>query len=123
MLDNKKIAAIHLIKKKLNLSDEEYRRILKESAGVLSSKDLDEKGFLKLMKYFAKTEYYRETENSITIKQKLFIDSLYKKLKWDSEHFKNYLHKYYHKEEIERFDKREASKLIVALNKIYESKK
>ena len=47
---DKKIALIHKIKNDLKISDSEYRDILLKSAGVSSSKELDEAGFKKVMK-------------------------------------------------------------------------
>ena len=42
MIDHKKLAVIHIVKRELGLSDEEYRNILHTAAGVQSAKDLDE---------------------------------------------------------------------------------
>lgn len=49
-LTRKQTALIHLAKKQLGLSDERYRFILKEMAGVETSKDLDQTGFELVMK-------------------------------------------------------------------------
>ena len=54
-MDNKKLAVIHIVKKELSLSDEEYRNILERVAGVRSSKDLTDSQFHKLMRYFVRT--------------------------------------------------------------------
>lgn len=120
MIDNKKIAIIHAVKRECGLSDEEYREILKKSAGVTSSKELDEAGFKKLMSSFAQTKHFKQEKNGITLKQKMFIEILIKELKWDKDHFKNYLHKYYHKDSIKSMDKKTASHLIISLKKIEE---
>lgn len=121
MIDNKKIALIHAVKKECNMSDDDYRELLKESAGVNSSKELDEQGFKKVMQYFAKTVHFKKEKNGITLKQKMFIDSLKKKLKWEKEHFDNYVKKYYHKDNIEEMSKKDGSHLIISLKKIEES--
>ena len=52
-LDRKKLAVIHIVKRELDLSDQQYREILLRETGVRSAKDLDEKGFRRLMRYFA----------------------------------------------------------------------
>lgn len=123
MIDNKKIALIHTIKKKSLMSDEEYRKILKESAGVNSSKELTDESFKKVMKYFIKTSHFKTDKNGITLKQKMYIEVLIKNMKWDNEHFINYIKKYYHMDNLEQFDKKAGSNLINSLIKITESKK
>ena len=62
---DKKIAVIHKIKNDLKISEEEYRKILKESAGVISSKELDEIGYKKVIKAYMKSKYYQEKTGSI----------------------------------------------------------
>lgn len=47
----KKIALLHVAKKQLRLDDDSYRDILRRCAGVDSAPDLDEIGFLRVMKY------------------------------------------------------------------------
>ena len=49
-LTRKQTALIHLARKQLGLSDERYRFILREMAGVETSKDLDQTGFELVMK-------------------------------------------------------------------------
>lgn len=119
---DKKIALIHKIKNDLKISDSEYRDILLKSAGVSSSKELDEEGFKKVMKYFSTTDYYKKNSLAITLKQKMYIQHLAHNLKWESSHLDNYIKKYYHKH-IELLSKKEASNLIIGLSKIFESNK
>ena len=38
-MDKKKLAVIHIVKRELSLSDDEYRDILERVAGVRSAKD------------------------------------------------------------------------------------
>ena len=118
MLDHKKLAVIHIVKKELNLSDEQYRDALEKITGVRSSKDLDERGFRKLMNYFARSKYYRIRPDGITMRQKVFIQDLKGQLKWTDSHFMNFLKKYYKKERIEVLTKKEASKVIESLKNI-----
>ena len=118
MLDHKKLAVIHITKKELNLSDEEYRKILKEAAGVGSAKDLDEAQFRKLMNYFVRSQHYRLNPGGLTVKQKLYIDNLVRQLGWDEKHLKNFIHKYYHKVQVNHLSKTEAIKLIESLKSI-----
>lgn len=117
-LDNKKLAVIHIVKKELGLSDAEYRNILRKVAGVDSAKELDEKGFRKLMNYFVRSEYYHINSFGMTLKQKMFIDKLVSDLGWDDNHFRNFLKKYYDKSEIKKLTKKEASKLIESLKNV-----
>lgn len=50
---NGDLAKIHMGKKALNLSDEEYRTVLWRQAGASSSKTLDHDGRRKVLAYFA----------------------------------------------------------------------
>ena len=65
-MDIKKLAAIHIVKKELKLSDEEYRNILKEVTGVSSAKELDDDKFRKLMNFFVRSKYYRINPFNLT---------------------------------------------------------
>jgi len=117
-MDKKKLALIHIIKKELKLSDKEYRNILWEAAAVRSAKDLDEFKFKKLMRYFVRSPYYRLNPYGLTIRQKLFIKYLAEQLGWSSQHLNNFMHKYYHKPDLDNLTKKEAIKAIVALENI-----
>jgi len=119
-MDKRKLALIHIIKKDLALSDEEYRDILEHTAGVRSAKDLTSDGFQKLMQYFVRSKHYVTNKNGLTIKQKMYIKHLVFELGWDFDHFSNFLHKYYHKGQLEWLSRQEASKVIEALKHIKE---
>ena len=118
LIDKKKIALIHIIKKELGLTDSEYRNVLKTSAGVESSKYLDEDKFKKLMAYFVRSKHYKVNSLGMTMRQKLYIDHLCKVLSWDQYHLNNFVHKYYHKLKVDDLTKKEAIKLIEALKNI-----
>jgi transposase-like protein len=118
MLDHKKLAIIHITVKELGLAEAEYRDTLEKVTGVRSSRELDEAGFRKLMRYFVRSKHYRESANHLTFRQKLYIRHLVDVLGWDSNHFSNFLHKYYHTENIEKLDRFTASKLIESLKHI-----
>ena len=117
-MDRKKLAIIHIVKKELKLSDQEYRNILQQATGVNSAKDLDEKKFKKLMKYFVRSGYYRLNPQGLTIKQKLYIKYLSQQLDWTEEHLNNFIHKYYHKPKIEKLTRKEAIKAIESLKNV-----
>jgi hypothetical protein len=119
-MDKKKLAIIHIVKKELNLSEAEYRKILQDTAGVNSAKELDEAGFRKLMNYFVRSKYYRLNPYGLTIKQKLFINYLAAKLGWQQDHLSNFLHKYYHKTKVDELTKEEAIKAIESLKGVNE---
>jgi phage gp16-like protein len=118
MLDRNKLAVIHITVKELGLSDQEYRDTLEKVTGVRSSRELDQAGFRKLMRYFARSKHYRINADGMTFRQKLYIRHLVEDLGWDPEHFTNFLKKYYHTEAAEKLSKRQASKLIVSLKHI-----
>jgi len=117
-MDRKKLALIHIIKKELNLSDPQYRSILLEATGVNSAKDLDDEKFRKLMNYFVRSNLYRKSPLSITMKQKVYIKYLAKRIGWTGRHLYNFLHKYYRKSHLDRLTKKQAAKVIVALRSI-----
>lgn len=117
-IDKKKLAVIHIIKKELCLSDEEYRNILQQAANVSSAKDLDESKFRKLMRFFVRSSYYRVNRHGLTIRQKLYIKYLGQNLGWTEEHLNNFIHRYYHKSDVDRLTKKEAIKAIESLKAI-----
>jgi len=118
MIDHKKLAVIHIVKRELELSDEEYRNILQMAAGVNSAKELDEAGFHRLMRFFARSRHYQPNPRGLTLRQKLFIQHLFAELHWDVDHCRNFLLKYYRKTDIKELNKKEASKVIEALKQI-----
>ena len=117
-IDNKKLALIHIIKKELELSDEEYRAILRQSAGVDSAKDLTEETFRKLMNVFVRSRHYRSCPDGLTLRQKLFIKDLSLELGWDPGHLNSFVLKYYHKPNLSRLSKVEAGHAIESLKNI-----
>lgn len=121
-MDKKKLAVIHIVKRELSLSDDEYRNILERVAGVRSAKDLTDDQFHKLMRYFVRTRHYRTTNNGITLRQKYYLQQLKEKLQWDDTHFRNYMRKYFHNRNLNTFTKHEASNLIVALKSILKTR-
>ncbi len=122
-MDRKKLAVIHIVKKELGLSDDEYRDILERYAGVRSAKDLDEKGFRKLMHHFVRSHHYRSSRDVITLRQKMYIQHLAAEAGWDENHFVNFMRKYYKKSTLGSFSKKEASKLIESLKNIIKHRK
>lgn len=117
-MDRKKLALIHIIKKELNLSDQEYRDILQKAAGVNSAKELDDYGFRKLMRYFVRSKYYRLNPSGLTMRQKLFIDYLARQLEWTKKHLDNFINKYFHRPDVYGLSKKEAIKVIEALKNV-----
>jgi len=117
-MDKKKLALIHIIKKELNLSDPEYRDILQEAAGVKSAKDLDEEKFSKLMNYFVRSKYYQVNQFGLTMRQKLYIKYLAQQMDWQDGHLNNFLHKYYHKPDVDKLTRKEAIKVIESLKNV-----
>ena len=117
-LDRKKLALIHIVKKELGISDQDYRCILRRIAGVDSSKDLDEAGFRKLMCFLVRSDYYRVNAFGMTLKQKLFIKAMARQLSWDPSHLENFIHKYYRRDGLDALTRKEASHLIESLKAI-----
>ena len=117
-MDKKKLAAMHIVKRELSLSDDEYRNTLERVAGVRSAKDLTDDQFHKLMRYFVRTRHYRVASKGITLRQKYYLRQLKERLQWDDSHFQNYIHKYFHNRDLNTYTKHDASNLIVALKSI-----
>ncbi len=120
-MDKKKLAVIHIVKRELSLSDDEYRNILERVTGVRSAKDLTDNQFHKLMRYFVKTRHYQVSNKGITMRQKYYLQQLKERLRWDDAHFLNYIHKYFQNRDLNTYSKHEASNLIVALKAILKS--
>jgi hypothetical protein len=120
VLDRKKLALIHIVKKELGLSDRDYRCLLRRAAGVKSAKDLDEAGFRTLMRFFVRSDYFRANSFGMTLKQKMFIKSLASQLGWEPQHLTNFIHKYYRRPDLDHLNRKEASKLIESLKAIRE---
>jgi hypothetical protein len=118
VLDQKKLAVIHIVKKELGVSDREYRDTLEKVAGVRSAKDLDDQGFGMLMRYFARSRHYRADREGITFRQRMYIKHLVEDLGWDAAHCANFLKKYYKTSAMEALSKKEASKVIESLKHI-----
>jgi hypothetical protein len=119
-LDKKKLAVIHIVKRELGLSDLEYRDQLEKVTGVRSATNLDERGFRKLMNYFARSKYYRANQNGITFRQKMYIKGLKDQLDWDERHFMNFLRKYYSKSDVDTLTRKKAIKVIESLKNVLE---
>lgn len=118
MMDRKKIAFIHIVKKELALSDDEYREILKKVAGVRSSKDLNEAGFRKLVNYLVRSKHYRlNGKNGLTLRQKLYMQYLARELDWEQSHLENFIRKYYHRE-LTELSRKDAVKAIESLKNV-----
>ncbi|MBD3245519.1 MAG: DUF1018 domain-containing protein [Candidatus Omnitrophica bacterium] len=122
-ISNKKLALIHIIKKEVGLSDREYRNILERVAGVRSASELTEQQFSALMRYFVRSKYYRVNRFGMTFRQKMYIDSLIRRLGWDRDHLHNFIRKYYHKESPAELSKSDASRLIESLKQILAHRK
>lgn len=122
MIDQKKLALIHIVKKELQLTDGEYREILYAAAGVESAKDLTNESFRALMNYFVRSKHYTRNGYGLTIKQKLYVEYLVKTLGWSDAHFAHFLNKYHRKANLEWLSKKEASQVIQALKRMVEQK-
>lgn len=114
-INRKKLALIHIVKKEIGLSEQDYRRILREAAGVESAAELDDALFRKLMNYLVRSPYYRLNRFGLTLKQKLYIQYLSRSLGWDARHLGNFIDKYYHTSDINTLTKQQASHAIDSL--------
>ena len=122
-IEQKKLAVIHIVKRELGLSEEEYRDTLERVTGMRSAKCLDDRDFRKLMNYFARSRHYRINQDGLTFRQKMFIKELKNQLHWQEGHFINFLRKYYNKREIDSLTRKEAVKLIESLKNVLKHKR
>ena len=70
MIAHKKLVVIHIVKRELGLSDQEYRDIMEHACGERSDRDLDEAGFRKLMRVFDRSKYCWVNRQGLTLRQK-----------------------------------------------------
>jgi hypothetical protein len=119
-LDAKKLAAIHIVKRELGLSDEDYRDRLEALTGVRSAKSLDEGGFRKLMNHFARSEHYRINQDGLTFRQMMYIKGLQDQLGWEERHLVNFLKKYHKRSDVLTLTKKEAIRVIESLKNVVE---
>ena len=70
------------------------------------------------MNFFARSKYYKLNPEGLTLRQKMYINSLKEQLHWEELHFVNFLKKYHKKSRIESLTKKEASKVILSLKNI-----
>ena len=64
MLDNKQLGAIHIAKKEAELTDQEYRNLLQQVAGVDSAKYLSDEGYQAVMRAIRDRQYARPAGRS-----------------------------------------------------------
>jgi hypothetical protein len=117
-MDRKRLALIHIIKKELNLSDDQYRQILSEAAGVNSAKELDEEKFRRLLHYFVRSRHWQVNRYGLTLRQKLYIEHMARELEWTPVHLDNFIHKYFHRQGVATLTRRQAIKAIEALKNV-----
>lgn len=92
-LTREQLAVIHVAKKELQLDDDLYRTILRQAAGVSSSKDLDTQGFDRVMSRMKQLGFKRQASRKtrqpkdgqalVLPSQMELISQLYDHLGWD----------------------------------------
>lgn len=90
MITPAQISLVHVAKNRLQLDDDSYRALLKAEAGVESARDLDAKGFDRLMRRFEhlgftslaheKRRQANKRRGTITHEQQSKIAALYEEL-------------------------------------------
>jgi len=70
MIDSKKISLIHLAKKNLAMTDDDYRALLLRAAGVESSTCLDAVGFAAVMVEFGRLGFVRPAWLRVHVRQR-----------------------------------------------------
>ncbi len=118
MLTRAEITLIHLAKTQINISDIEYRYILKNTFNVSSSKELNKYQFKELIRIFKKLGFKNIT-GTITLGQYKKIKKMMYILGWDRTRINGFVKRQLGKAKaIETLDKKEANKVIEGLKKI-----
>lgn len=129
----KLLAKIHIAKKELGLDEETYREILSSEFGVRSSKFLDNKKALKLIRYFrdkgwtpkSKPKKYDDQKGDIysaTPAQKRKIEALWHDLyrgNEETKHLRQFLWNHFKVSDIRFLDKDKAYDVIEALKAMH----
>jgi len=135
MLDNKKLALVHVAKNQLNLDDEEYRLILNSVCGYDSATEIrSQEDFKALMEAFKKLGFkyqraYRKIEGKatgtlelITPEQMSFIKELWRKVtkhpdNWEVS-LQNFLVNRFKVGALEKITRKKANDIIEALKEM-----
>jgi hypothetical protein len=119
---SRQLALVHVAKKQLGLSEEEYREILKSHGGVESAKFLDDWGVDRVLRFFHTLgfkEKRRVPKRDLTIlaskSQHGLIYGLMKDLGWSQERLNGFVDRMTAKDYPEELTKREASMVIEGL--------
>lgn len=129
MLTRDKISLIHLARKRLAMADEAYRALLSRTAGVTSSKCLDDAGFNAVMAEFERMGFEstanRERRLEVqrqgthaTYRQRLKIQTMWDTWKGtsDSEGLNRWLSNHFHVSNLRFLARDKAPKVIAALS-------
>ena len=113
-----KLVRIHIIRRELGLTDEQYRSMLKRIAGVTFAKELDDRSYDKVTRHFERCRQEVLAIRRLTTHQRFFIEGLQKKLGWNDTRCRNFLLKYCHVAEPSALDRKQATKLIESLKNV-----
>ncbi len=126
----KLLAKIHIAKKELGLDDDLYREVLFAQCGVRSSRDLDNRRAIKLLRYFEekgwqphsrKPKKYDDQKGDIysaTPKQKRLIEVLWHNIyrgNDETKHLRQFLWNHFKVSDVRFLDKDKAGDVIEAL--------
>ena len=129
-IGREKLALVHVARRDLELEEGIYRATLQEVAGVKSSRDLDQAGFLKVMARFESMGFHSrpslgEREGFATPKQIDYIRGLF--CQWlgreDDAALTSWIDKRYHVSALRFLDVVRAQKAIEGLKKMVQRKR
>lgn len=122
MITNKQKAILHIAKDQLELSEEQYREILKEHGGAESCVHLDEFGFDKVLRFFVKLGFKKQRATRrvaptdfATEGQRKVIYHLMEDLGWWASRLYGFIRRMTGKETPEELSGREAQRVIEGL--------
>lgn len=124
MLSQKQLALIHIARNQIDISEEEYRDLLKNNFRVESSKNLTPFQFKKLMEVFENKLGFVKITGELSEAQYKKIRKMCDLLKWNRERINGFVKRQLGESKaIETINKAEANKVIEGLKGVSYGKK
>ncbi len=124
MLSQKQLALIHIARNQIDISEEEYRDLLKNNFRVESSKNLTPFQFKKLMEVFENKLGFVKITGELSEAQYKKIRKMCNLLKWNRERINGFVKRQLGESKaIETINKAEANKVIEGLKGVSYGKK
>mgnify|MGYP000001600738 FL=1 len=124
MLSHSQLALIHIARSQIDISEEDYRNLLKNNFKVISSKNLTPFQFKKLMEIFENKLGFVRITGELSEAQYRKIRKMCNLLKWNRDRINGFVKRQLGETKaIETLDKSEANKVIEGLKGVSNGKK